>query len=152
MLGGGGGVGIDARPAAAPEPVALLNAAHQADHHHHHGLVSPSIRGFLVIIGLSMHAIFEGITVGLEQSPSDVYKLLAALASHKFVIAFCIGLELATSGVRIAVQTAYIFVFSIMTPIGKIQLGITQPNPSEPNRTQPNPTEPNLKVNHTKPN
>ena len=78
----------------------------------------PSVRGLLVILGLSIHEIFEGMAVGLETNVVNVWSLFAAVASHKFVIAFCIGLEMATNGVKTSLHVFYILVFSLVTSLG----------------------------------
>lgn len=104
-----------------PGPPAL----HKHGRHHHHGLmtadghcISASMRGLLVIIALSLHEVLEGLAVGLQKSQSGVLQLFAAIASHKFVISFCVGLELSTNGVGLLVHVVYILVFSLVTPLG----------------------------------
>jgi zinc transporter 1/2/3 len=99
---------------------------HSHDLHHHHGLmmenghcVGAPLRGLLFIVALSLHEILEGIAVGLQKNQSGVLQLFAAVASHKFVISFCVGLELSTSGVKFLMHTIYILVFSLVTPLGK---------------------------------
>ena len=57
-----------------------------------------AMRGMLVIMALSLHAVFEGIALGLTGSVSSVWYLFLAIASHKFIIAFCIGMQFVTSG------------------------------------------------------
>ena len=96
-----------------------------------------ALRGFLVILALSLHAIFEGMAVGLTQKArisavrslrpklknvwyfswsfrfmivrlwpilfpqaSYVWYLFFAIAAHKFVISFCIGIQFVSSGLR----------------------------------------------------
>lgn len=76
------------------------------------------MRGLLVIIALSLHEVLEGLAVGLQKSQSGVLQLFAAIASHKFVISFCVGLELSTNGVGLLVHVVYILVFSLVTPLG----------------------------------
>jgi zinc transporter 1/2/3 len=96
------------------------------DHHHHHSHapvddgdnVLPSVRGLLVIVGLSLHEILEGVAVGLQTTEGDVWNLFAAIASHKFVIAFCVGMEMATNGVRVSLHIFYIITLSVVTSIG----------------------------------
>lgn len=78
------------------------------------------MRGLLVILGLSIHELFEGIAIGLESEPESVWALFAAVATHKFVIAFCIGLEMATSGVRLSLQVFYMLVLAAVTSLGYI--------------------------------
>lgn len=92
-------------------------------HHHHHHLndgdrVLPSVRGLLVIVGLSMHEILEGIAIGLESTEGNVWSLFAAVSSHKFVIAFCVGMEMASSGVKTSLHVCYMLVLSLVTSIG----------------------------------
>lgn len=100
-----------------------LGNNHSHSLHHHHGLidghcVGAPLRGLLFVIALSLHEILEGVAVGLQKNQSGVLQLFAAIASHKFVIAFCVGLELSTSGVKFMMRTVYILIFSLVTPIG----------------------------------
>jgi len=99
---------------------------HSHDLHHHHGMIMENghcvgapLRGLLFIVALSLHEILEGVAVGLQKNQSGVLQLFAAVASHKFVISFCVGLELSTSGVKFLMHTIYILVFSLVTPLGK---------------------------------
>ena len=102
------------------------SAPASASPHHHHGLavrdghcVGASLRGLIVIVALSLHEILEGLAVGLQRDSSGVWQLFAAVAAHKYVISFCVGLELATTGVAMLIHCVYILVFSLVTPIGK---------------------------------
>ena len=97
--------------------------------HHHHGLpikdghcVGASLRGLFVIIALSLHEVLEGLAVGLQNEQAGVLQLFAAVASHKFVISFCVGLELSTTGVTLLIHTIYILTFSLVTPLGNFNL------------------------------
>ena len=40
------------------------------------------------MLALSIHAVFEGLAVGLEASSSNVWTMFAAIASHKYVHTF----------------------------------------------------------------
>ncbi|XP_015524647.2 protein zntD isoform X1 [Neodiprion lecontei] len=77
-----------------------------------------SVRGLLTVIALSFHAIFEGLTVGLEPSMSSVIYLTAAIATHKLVIGFCVGMEMVAAGANARIVLGYLVVFSVVTPIG----------------------------------
>ena len=55
---------------------------------------STQLREFFTVLALSLHAVFEGLAVGLEDTTAGVWTLFAAIASHKFVISFCMGVEL----------------------------------------------------------
>merc|ERR1719376_932696 len=78
----------------------------QGGHGHSHGNVqiAPSeegiqatARGFLVILALSIHDLFEGVALGVARRESSVWFLLLAFASHKWVISSCLGLKWARS-------------------------------------------------------
>jgi len=77
-----------------------------------------SLRDFFVVLALTFHAILEGIAVGLEPEVNDVWLLFSAVATHKYVMSFCVGLELYMAKTRLAIHLAYLFVFSAMSPIG----------------------------------
>jgi len=91
-----------------------------------------NMRGFLVILALSLHAVFEGIAVGLSHSPTAVWYLFFAIAAHKYVISFCCGVQFVTSGVKTVLVIIYIAVFSLISPVGiGIGLGLTSTISSE---------------------
>ena len=83
-------------------------------------------------MALSLHAIFEGVAVGLSSSVSFVWSLFIAIAAHKFVIAFCVGMQFATSGVKPLVTLIYMSTFASITPIGiGIGIALTETTTSE---------------------
>ena len=57
------------------------------------------LRTAFVVTSLSFHSLLAGLTLGLESEASGVWINLAAIASHKFVIAFSVGVELVSSKV-----------------------------------------------------
>ncbi|KYM98099.1 Zinc transporter ZIP2 [Cyphomyrmex costatus] len=92
---------------------------HHHHHRHHHGVVqNTSVQGLLTVLALSFHAIFEGLAVGLEPSISSVAYLAAAIATHKLVISFCVGMELYVAGASTKTTLGYLSIFSMVTPIG----------------------------------
>lgn len=48
-------------------------------------------------IALTIHSVLEGLAVGLQRKSDEVLLLVGAIVSHKFVVAFCLGLELSES-------------------------------------------------------
>ncbi|CAG9860967.1 unnamed protein product [Phyllotreta striolata] len=92
--------------------------SHDHNHHHIDESIKHSFGGFLVVLALSFHAVFEGLAVGLESSVEKVWYLFAAIATHKFVIGFCVGLELVTSKTRTLLVMLYIGTFAVVTPLG----------------------------------
>ncbi|KAK9507605.1 hypothetical protein O3M35_007425 [Rhynocoris fuscipes] len=84
----------------------------------HKTTVVKSFRGLLAVIALSFHAVFEGLAIGLELEPTSVWYLCAAVATHKLVIAFCIGIELVTSRTKTLLIFLYMATFAIVSPLG----------------------------------
>ena len=48
------------------------------------------------MIALSLHSLFEGMAVGLEESSGGVWQLFMAIAIHSTAIVFCIGTGIAS--------------------------------------------------------
>ena len=51
------------------------------------------------------------------------YFTISAVATHKFVISFCVGLELYQAKTRLAIYSAYMAVYALFSPLG-IGIGI----------------------------
>lgn len=77
-----------------------------------------SFGGLFAVLALSFHEVFEGVAIGLEERTDDMWYLFVAVATHKLVIAFCIGLELAWSRTRAVVLVVYVATFAFVTPVG----------------------------------
>lgn len=88
------------------------------EHKHAPMTKNTSVQGLLTVLALSFHAIFEGLAVGLEPSIGSVVYLAAAIATHKLVIAFCVGMELYVAGASTRTTLGYLSIFSLVTPIG----------------------------------
>nr|XP_017003809.2 zinc transporter ZIP1 [Drosophila takahashii] len=102
------------------------------DHHGHSHMPVPSgegssARGLGIILALSLHELFEGMAIGLEGTVSTVWFMFGAVAAHKLVLAFCVGMELLVARTRSSLAILYLVTFSIVTPIGiGVGLGISQ--------------------------
>ncbi|PSN46576.1 hypothetical protein C0J52_13847 [Blattella germanica] len=144
---------LDAEAHMTGGPLVAYNTGKQNHHHHHHhhhghghghshaipfkddddGLstssstVAKSFRGLLAVLALSFHAVFEGLAVGLETSVGNVWYLFAAIATHKLVIAFCVGVELISTRTRLVLIFVYLATFAAVTPLG-IGVGIALSN------------------------
>ena len=55
-----------------------------------------AFRGFLIVLAISLHSVFEGMAMGLGGKASQIWYLCFAIAIHKFIIAFCVGLQVNT--------------------------------------------------------
>ncbi|XP_054283431.1 zinc transporter ZIP1-like [Macrosteles quadrilineatus] len=51
-----------------------------------------------LLVAFSVHSIIEGLVIGVQPVPAKVLLLLGAVSSHKLVVAFCLGAELASDG------------------------------------------------------
>lgn len=108
----------------------MESANEKSEHHHHHhhfhhygdDSIKKTFRGLLAVLALSFHAIFEGLAVGLENNRQRVWYLFAAIATHKLVIAFCVGVELVSSKTKTLFVFIYIGTFAIVTPLGAFVL------------------------------
>ncbi|XP_030375336.1 zinc transporter ZIP1 isoform X2 [Scaptodrosophila lebanonensis] len=72
-----------------------------------------------LFVALSMHAAIEGLTIGVQNSATKVLFLLGAVACHKFVMGFCLGLELRSStSIRSQFFGVLVFAFGAILGIG----------------------------------
>ena len=76
-----------------------------------------------MIVAFSVHNLFEGMAVGLEESVSGVWQLFAAVIVHTVAIIFCIGTDMVVSGTKRWRMVAYMILVSAVTPAGVV-LGI----------------------------
>merc|ERR1719402_131060 len=77
-----------------------------------------ALRGFLVVLAISLHAVFEGIAMGLTNNTRSVWLLFIAISAHKYVISFCISLQFVTSGLRTSISIIYFATFALISPVG----------------------------------
>jgi len=77
-----------------------------------------SVRGFLIVLALSIHSLFEGMAIGLEETDSGVWKLFAAVIVHGVAIVFCIGTEMISSGLKKKTILIYMLVLGVNSPVG----------------------------------
>ncbi|XP_019630002.1 PREDICTED: zinc transporter ZIP1-like [Branchiostoma belcheri] len=77
-----------------------------------------NLRSWTLAIAISMHSIFEGLAVGLQQNVTDVLELVAAVALHKCVLAFGLGLTLVQSNLGKKSVAGLCLTFAVTAPIG----------------------------------
>jgi len=104
----------------------MLNG-HGSGHGHSHdipegltkeGGFEAALRGFLVVLAISLHAIFEGIAMGLTNNTRSVWLLFIAISAHKYVISFCISMQFVTSGLKPLLSIIYFSTFALISPVG----------------------------------
>ncbi|XP_037940291.1 zinc transporter ZIP1-like [Teleopsis dalmanni] len=112
------------------------NHKHQQNSHSHSHMpvvnsegdaVTSSLRGLFIVMALSLHELFEGMAIGLAGTASSVWFMFGAVAAHKLVLAFCVGVELIVARTRRGLVIVYLFTFAIVSPIG-IGIGIAITN------------------------
>ncbi|XP_059477988.1 zinc transporter ZIP1-like [Neocloeon triangulifer] len=91
--------------------------------------------GFLALVALSIHAVTEGLAIGLQTSTPNVFFLLLAVSTHKFVIAFCLGMEMSSgwgaAKTTLRFHVVFMTVFSGMSALG-ILIGLTLMGTGQP--------------------
>jgi len=115
------------------------NGAGPGHGHSHDNIVVPTeeglqaaARGFLVVLALSIHDLFEGMALGVTRRHTSAWFLLLAFASHKWVIAGTVGLKWARSALRPLIAVLYMTIFCVVSPIGiGIGMAITDPGQQE---------------------
>lgn len=104
-----------ARPARAPAPDRL--------HLHVDFNAHSAVRSFLLVFSLSLHSVFEGLAVGLQEAEAKVLEICLALLIHKCVVAFSLALKLLQGRLRPRAVAACLLLFALMSPLG-IGLGV----------------------------
>ncbi|KAG6921494.1 solute carrier family 39 member 1 [Chelydra serpentina] len=82
-----------------------------------------AIRSFVLVFSLSLHSVFEGLAVGLQEASAKVLEICLALLVHKCVIAFSLSLKLLQGGLRPRAVVGCLLLFALMSPLG-IGLGV----------------------------
>ncbi|KAM9861413.1 zinc transporter ZIP1 [Aulostomus maculatus] len=94
-------------------------------HHVHVDFQAHSpFRSFMLFLSLSLHSVFEGLAIGLQNTDSKVLEICIAILVHKSIIVFSLSVKLVQSAVRPLWVAAYIGVFALMSPLG-IAIGIS---------------------------
>ncbi|KAG8440590.1 hypothetical protein GDO86_006367 [Hymenochirus boettgeri] len=117
---------------ATTNPEQLHEYSHSHDNNHtehkrHHFHVDfqahSSFRSFILIMSLSLHSVFEGIAIGLQNVQSEVLQIAVAILIHKSIIAVSLSLLLLQNSVQTRWFVLSIVMFALMSPIG-IGIGI----------------------------
>eukprot|EP00914_Ancora_sagittata_P023783 GHVO01047023.1.p1 GENE.GHVO01047023.1~~GHVO01047023.1.p1 ORF type:complete len:385 (+),score=59.61 GHVO01047023.1:41-1195(+) len=79
-----------------------------------------STRSLVLILALSLHRIFEGMSVGLQQTSANVWSLLLAVMCHETVIGFSMGLQFVKNGFKLKRMLVASILCSCIMPLGVI--------------------------------
>ncbi|XP_075063952.1 zinc transporter ZIP1 [Mixophyes fleayi] len=107
------------------------NRVRDVEHSKHHFHVDfnahSSFRCFILMMSLSLHSVFEGISIGLQNQQSEVLQIAIAILVHKSIIAVSLSLLLMQSNVQTRWFVLSIVMFSLMSPLGiGIGIGVMQ--------------------------
>lgn len=78
----------------------------------------PTLRSLALLFALSLHSLFEGLAVGLQEEVSSVLQIFVAVVLHKVALAFSLGLSLVQTELSLASVIKSNFLFSITSPLG----------------------------------
>ncbi|XP_023657020.1 zinc transporter ZIP1 isoform X1 [Paramormyrops kingsleyae] len=108
---------------AREEPDRIRHPSGEGVHLHVDFNSHSAIRSFILVFSLSLHSVFEGLAVGLQQDKQQILEICLALLLHKSVISFSLALKLTQGQLRQAAVAGCLLLFSVMSPLG-IGLGI----------------------------
>ena len=99
--------------------ISLNNSCH--NHSHIAEKISEgefSLRCIVLLFALSLHSLFEGMAVGLQDSLWPVLYLMVGISVHECVVAFALGISLVRQGVKRSTVVKISLVFSCMISVG----------------------------------
>lgn len=99
-------------------PVSFIDGEEESDQ-----TIGAEIRNLLLVIAISFHGVFEGMAIGLQGTPEDVWYMFFAVSLHECTILFCIGVELVSSKTKVLRMITYVLIVSLVSPVG-ISIGI----------------------------
>jgi len=76
------------------------------------------VRSLVLVIALSLHSLFEGLAIGLQPTFDDTMQLFLALALHKCILAFSLGLNMVQSTLSTRAIIISSVIFSFASPLG----------------------------------
>ncbi|NXS50667.1 S39A1 protein, partial [Balaeniceps rex] len=77
-----------------------------------------AVRAGLLVLALALHAVLEGLALGLQEAEGAVLRVCLALLLHKCVVAFSLALKLLRGRLRPPAVAACLVLFAMMSPLG----------------------------------
>jgi len=77
----------------------------------------------MLLIALSFHSVFEGLAIGLQDNTTHLMTVFIAVITHKAVMAFSLGLNIAQSELSVKAFVWSNILFSLASPLG-VAIGI----------------------------
>ena len=104
--------------AELPDDVHHPTDGHGHSHLSHPALQQTSLRSVMLLLALSLHSVFEGVAIGLQDNSSQLLSLFIAVIVHKAVMAFSLGLNIAQSSLSQKNFVISNVIFSLASPLG----------------------------------
>ncbi|KAI0238618.1 Zinc transporter ZIP1 [Lamellibrachia satsuma] len=105
-------------------------------HGHSHGTFDDthSTRSLVLLLALSLHRVFEGMSVGLQGTTMNVWNLFIAIVCHESIIGFSLGLQFVKNKFSICRILVLTIICSLFEPFG-VGIGTIVVELGEPSRT-----------------
>ncbi|XP_021961884.1 zinc transporter ZIP3 [Folsomia candida] len=113
-------VNLDSQNLAIGVDANSKNAIMSEDHNPNEDIgsdLTSSLKAFMALLALSFHEFMEGMAIGI-QNESSMWVMFGGVASHKFVIAFCLGMEFVNSRASRKTMIGSVLFFGCITSIG----------------------------------
>ena len=101
------------KPPKRSRTISHRSTASSGPHGHHH-----NTRSLVLILALSLHRIFEGMSVGLQTTNQAVFQLFFAVMCHEIVIGFSLGLQFVKSSFPLRKLLITSLICSFIMPLG----------------------------------
>ena len=98
------------------------DSSHNEPHLHEAAILKDahSNRSLILLVALSFHRIFEGMSIGLQHTTSHVLRLFAAVMCHEAAIGFSLGLQFVKNRWSSRRVVLACFLCSLIMPLGVI--------------------------------
>ncbi|XP_074785156.1 zinc transporter ZIP1 [Athene noctua] len=77
-----------------------------------------AVRAGLLVLALALHAVLEGLALGLQEAEGAILRVCLALVLHKCAVAFSLALKLLRGRLRPPAVAACLGLFAMMSPLG----------------------------------
>lgn len=81
-----------------------------------------NVRLGMLLVSLGVHSLFEGLALGLQTSPSTLFRLAIGVALHEILMAFALGVSVSKMHLRFITACKLAFVFSASIPVGQVSI------------------------------
>lgn len=111
------------KPTEIKESDEVITLTPSEEHSHpnsdkHHFNPKSNLTPYLLLVALSIHGLFEGTALGVQENYRDAVFLAIAIVAHKWAEAFTLGVSFSKSNVDNGTFIRMITLFAAFTPVG----------------------------------